>query len=181
MLGSISTIFFYSSAILLFILTGFYLWRRLHSLENYTLILEKKINNLKKEKKELQELIKDSEDKTTFDEADIVMNELFNIDKCCVDKCTIKEVEKETETIESICMNDTPEEVEIVESKLPIVEHITSVSTPDVDIESVISDSNVYNKKKLAKMNLEKLKEICNEMKLSTDGNKNALIDRILS
>jgi hypothetical protein len=50
------------------------------------------------------------------------------------------------------------------------------------DIESVISDvTTPYNKKKLSKMNLDKLKDICNEMNLSTEGTRNILIDRIIA
>lgn len=57
---------------------------------------------------------------------------------------------------------------------LPVADHRE-------EVESVVSESNVFNRKKLSKMNLEKLKDICSSLELSTDGTKNALVDRILS
>lgn len=60
---------------------------------------------------------------------------------------------------------------------------LEGLDTETTDMESVISDmasSATYNKKKLSKMNLDKLKDICTEMQLSTEGTKNMLIDRIL-
>ena len=46
------------------------------------------------------------------------------------------------------------------------------------DNQSIISSSN--NKKKLQKLNLEKLKEKCQELGLSQEGSKANLIDRII-
>jgi hypothetical protein len=46
------------------------------------------------------------------------------------------------------------------------------------DNQSIISSSN--NRKKLQKLNLEKLKEKCQELELSNEGTKANLIDRIM-
>jgi len=48
------------------------------------------------------------------------------------------------------------------------------------DNESIISNGTQITKKKLQKMNLDKLKEKCNELELSTEGNKAQIIDRIM-
>jgi hypothetical protein len=63
------------------------------------------------------------------------------------------------------------------------VADVTDV-TDVADIESVISDainSGIYNRKKLTKMNLDRLKDVCSSLNISADGTKNILIDRILA
>lgn len=47
------------------------------------------------------------------------------------------------------------------------------------DKESIISSNNL-TKKKLSKLNLDKLKEKCNELEINSEGTKAQLIDRIL-
>ena len=47
------------------------------------------------------------------------------------------------------------------------------------DKESIMSSNNL-TKKKLSKLNLDKLKEKCIELELNTEGTKAQLIDRIL-
>jgi uncharacterized protein YlzI (FlbEa/FlbD family) len=196
--------------ILLVVLTAFYVWRRISNMESYAKILEKKVNTLKKDNKELRELL--YTDESDANDADVIMNKIFNPEIilnnvpqkhnetipsttntiCNDDKCVVKE---DTSDIiqniigESIQTHKSP----VVESRpmiasinnLPVANH----DTPDNDvhdIESVISDAvsgvpGVYNRKKLSKMNLDKLKDVCVSMNLSTDGTKNVLIDRILS
>ena len=67
-----------------------------------------------------------------------------------------------------------------VSDEIPVAKHENVVD--NIESESVVSEnSNVYNRKKLSKLNLEKLKEIAVSMKLPTDGTKNMIIDRILS
>lgn len=187
----------------------FYVWRRLYGLEKYTQVLERKCNNLKKENKELQELLKNP-DTTDFSSADDVMNKIFGVEKCCdmmENKCNInimeckfqdkpdveiKEISKTTEIKKEKPMNEVKLEQErnTVPKKLDEIDEITDLISPVLpiaehkeseEIESVISDSNVYNKKKLNKMNLDKIKEICVSMNISTDGTKNVLIDKILA
>lgn len=192
--------------ILLVVLTAFYVWRRISNMESYTKILEKKVNTLKKDNKELRELL--YTDESDANDADVIMNKIFNPEiilnnvpqkhnetipsttntVCNDDKCVIKE------DTSDIIQNIIGESIQIPISpvietspinNLPVANH----ETPDNDvhdIESVISDAvsgapGVYNRKKLSKMNLDKLKDVCVSMGLSTDGTKNVLIDRILS
>ena len=238
--------------IILLLLTGLYVWRRISSLESYNKILEKKVNHMKKENKELKELLYGSGE-DDINDADVIMNKIFNADMCSVastaaagccdtsqyekpttkvtcndDKCMIvedtsdivqniiaestetkpvfhtssfhtssfhtfpKPVMQSVETAAIPVMQVTPN-VEVSVAP-PVVEHVTQVAQAaqvaqidDNDLESVISDavSGVtaapYNRKKLSKMNLDKLKDICTSMQLSVEGTKNVLIDRILS
>lgn len=193
--------------ILLVVLTAFYVWRRISNMESYVKILEKKVNTLKKDNKELRELL--YTDESDANDADIIMNKIFNPEiilnnvpqkhnnetitsttntLCNDDKCVIKE--DTSDIIQNIIGESIQTPISpIVESSpinnLPVANHETADN--DVhDIESVISDAvsgatGVYNRKKLSKMNLDKLKDVCVSMNLSTDGTKNVLIDRILS
>lgn len=164
-----------------FMFLMFYVWRRVHGLEKYTNILEKKIVNLKKENKGLQELAKNP-DTTSFDEAEVVMNSVFKCsrdDMCYMEMeeeaCAAKKCSTRIEEIEELTSEDPIQEPELPElPELPVAEH-------KEDVESVISDSNVFTKKKLNKMNLDKIKDICTSLDLSTEGTKGVLIERILS
>lgn len=217
------TLIIYGLLIAITILIGIYIWRRIYILENYTNILEKKIINLKKENKELHELLQCSNsDKCSFEQADILKNQIFNVENSKNDdsevinislstiatglKSNKKDVSNDTkiiiediketqqlkksedisEKLENIPdIQDIPDKsqdiTDMILDALPVAKHIDELEK-DIDIESVISDNtNIYNKKKLTKMSLEKLKEICVSMNISTEGTKNNLIDRILS
>jgi len=85
--------------------------------------------------------------------------------------------------------------------KLPVAEHVhikIEESTDDnIELEPTIIKNEVFdlkkdendnvsvssgtNKKKLAKLNLDGLKQKCTELNLQTDGTKNELIERILN
>jgi len=196
--------FFFNTSYLIYLLFimsvvfgVFYIWRRIYGLECYSKILEKKITNLKKENKELQEMLNGS-CKTSFEDADIIMNKIFNVEydnkvNSESSQTTIHDVQEATVsadpeiTIQNIIGLETDISVNNVNS-LPVVEHNETTEKPisniekDHEIESVISDTiGVYNRKKLSKMNLDKLKEICVSMNLSTEGTKNNLIDRIVA
>jgi len=66
--------------------------------------------------------------------------------------------------------------IEIEEIKEPIFDLKKEVITDDK--ESIISSN--LTKKKLQKLNLDKLKEKCLELELNPEGTKTQLIDRIL-
>lgn len=173
-------------------------------LESYTNILEKKVSNLKKENKELQELLQDGgEHSCSFEQADKIMNKIFNIDNPKIDEpevinisvATIKKndtrdvsndtkitlMEDKEESSNTNTNTNTNNDIsDILSDILPIVKHSDEVEK-DVEIESVISDNNIYNRKKLSKMNLDKIKEICASLNIPTEGTKNNLIDKILS
>ena len=76
--------------------------------------------------------------------------------------------------------NVEPTKIEIVaeqpteEIEDPIISEITEILTPSVD-------DNVFTKTKLAKMSVEQLKEHCGNFGISTEGNKQELINKILA
>lgn len=85
-----------------------------------------------------------------------------------------------------INQNEEPSSIDIDEiikkdDNPPVKEEIFDLKKDVInadDNQSILSSSN--NKKKLQKLNLEKLKEKCNELGLSQEGTKANLIDRIL-
>ena len=181
-----------------------YVWRRVYGMETYISILEKKIVNLKKENKELQNMLGgDNDSSQNMEDADIIMNKIFmgtcNANSCKDAKKCYKESQQEQKLASSteIKITDIAPEVQTAPQSVDdntidnvlkglddiVVTRDNNTSVADVDIESVMSEATggVYNRKKLSKMNLDKLKEICTTMNLSTDGTKNILIDRILA
>lgn len=190
---------FYIIVFLLISLAFLYVWRKLNGMEGYTKILERKNNNLKIDNIELRKLLKEFEgNQNSTDEADLAMNIIFDqqiggsnvsLNKagensgsnvvlstvCTEEKCFVKEIVSEP-LVHNI-ISDAFDEKHL---DLPTTVH--NVVEQDIEIESVVSDnSGIMNRKKLSKMNLDKLKDICDSMSLSTDGTKNALIERILS
>lgn len=80
---------------------------------------------------------------------------------------------KPEENVEPAKIEIVPEQsTEIIED--PIVTEITEILTPSVD-------DNVFTKTKLAKMSVEQLKEHCGNFGISTEGNKQELINKILA
>jgi len=70
-----------------------------------------------------------------------------------------------------------PEEEVIEESEKVQIEEIK----PDLTAESDVTITNIgYSKTKLKTMSVDKLKELCNDRQLSTEGTKNQLIQRLL-
>lgn len=77
------------------------------------------------------------------------------------------------ESVESVNIEIVSEQPkDIVED--PIISEITEILTPSVD-------DNVFTKTKLAKMSVEQLKEHCGNFGISTEGNKQELINKILA
>ena len=73
----------------------------------------------------------------------------------------------------------TVEENEHAPSKDVTIEEISS-PTKDAPEPSETATTQNFSKSKLHKMNLDKLKELCEERQLSTEGTKQQLIDRLL-
>jgi hypothetical protein len=117
----------------------------------------------------------------SFNDADALLNEIF---KPPVKKCTQRSCNKEDEVHIKFVDNEDNVTKKDELSELSDLVVMPVDTEKNQDNESVISDVNgingVYNRKKLAKYNLEKLKEICAEMNISVEGTKNTLIDRIL-
>jgi hypothetical protein len=114
--------------IILLLLTGLYVWRRISSLESYNRILEKKVSHMKKETKELKELLYGDKDEAY--DADVIMNKIFSADimmsDCSIPVCTpISQVEKPNTT--KITCND--DKCVITEDTSDIVQNIIAEST----------------------------------------------------
>jgi len=116
--------------------------------------------------------------------SEIIMNEVFNSQNSVLNQ---EECNKDTIDIidiDNLINNDTPitkETDDSTEDKV-LFDLKKDVTTIINDNESVISSSNnQLTKKKLQKMNIDKLKEKCSELDLSTDGTKSQLIDRIVN
>ena len=197
-----SSLIFYGLLLVFAIFIGIYVWRRIYMLESYTNILEKKVLNMKKENKELQDLLHNGNgngnDCCTFETADTIMNKIFNIERPKVDEPSVINISVASTTPQvvhpvasvqddtKIILDDVDKDLADVIGDLPVAKHIDEPERDvevELEVESVVStdNSNIYNRKKLSKMNLDKLKEICVSLNISTEGTKNNLIDRILS
>ena len=169
------SIFIYLLILAIFVLVCSYFWRKVWNMEINSKIMERKISNLKKENSELQYMLSNMSEKeeSFIQDADNIMNTIFAVDVtdthapqvCNGDKCSIEEISEKSE--------------ENTEVKEDIVADITK----EIEHESVISEQipGEYTRKKLSKMNLDKIKEICNSLNLPVEGTKNILIERILS
>lgn len=115
----------------------------------------------------------------------IINEKLFNIECSQNNHCVISKKNDGIDMNEIIMtqiFDDEPvinvdsDIIEIEEIKEPIFDLKKEVITDDK--ESIISSN--LTKKKLQKLNLDKLKEKCLELELNTEGTKSQLIDRIL-
>ena len=162
LLFNINNIFYYLFLIILLCITV-YLIYKLYILENEIYFLNEKVFNLEignnSNSCTLKKPIKLS-NVEEFNMNDIIMNQIF-------------EDNKEPEII-------NVENVPIIKEEV-IIEPIFDLKKDTVidDKESIISTNNL-TKKKLQKLNLEKLKEKCVELELNTEGTKIQLIERIL-
>jgi|688.fasta_scaffold00787_35 hypothetical protein len=115
--------------------------------------------------------------------SEIIMNEVFNSHNSVLNE---EECVKDIDVIDidNLINNDKPttkETDDSIEDKV-LFDLKKDVTTVINDNESVISSSNnQLTKKKLQKMNLDKLKEKCSELEVSIEGTKSQLIDRILN
>lgn len=181
-----------------------YAWRRIYTLQAYAQILEKKMSNLTKENKELKGLGQCKES-CSFKDSDMLMNKIFmdclSDNECKMEKKPVK-VQDSTKIVKisniepaaapKDASNDIMSEIEGI-VVMPSVTEAKSSREPEQivrdqaddkqDSESVISDAHTttYNRRKLSKMSIDKLKEICSIMNISGEGVKSVLIDRIMS
>ena len=179
-----------------------FLWRKLTILESNFYILEKRVN-LMKESKYMSKNTKDAAiptDTASLEEgfkraifenmtdkkierSNIVMNEIFGNNIFSTDKnCHKEDV--------TITFDTSKDDKEIVDTIDPIIdEHIISYDTKEENndfentsnaSEFVFNVDEKYTQKKLLKLNMDKLKTICEKMNISSEGTKNQLITRIL-
>lgn len=133
-----------------------YMWRKISGIESYVFILEKRINNMKKNSTSPNNdniLNKDKENKIkeSFSTSDIIMNEVFNsVCSSSSQKCTSKKYPKYDDNITSFI-------------HLPVANHI----------EDKV-DNNIQNNEDTVKNIIEEIpdeikKEISSELKSNTD------------
>ena len=140
-----------------------------------------------------------------LERSNMVMNEIFgnftnacNTDKKCDKEDVTITFDTEqiideldiTKIIDDVDVSDNVNNIDEQDSmKKPIIEdHIISYDTKEENdfentsntSEFVFNADEKYTQKKLSKLNMDKLKTICEKMNLSTEGNKNQLITRIL-
>lgn len=177
MLFNMSYYFGISLFVIIIIVVFVYIWRKINQSELYSRILEKKLMNVKKENNELKTLLdKYNSNTISVQDAEDIMNDIFH-QKPDENKCEIKQ---KIQSNEDVLINEIPEVVKITENNMTSEETDEAQENTE-EIESIISENTKkYSKTSLLKMNVDKLKDICAEMNLSTNGNKNILIDRIL-
>ncbi len=161
LLFNINNIFYYLFLIMLLCLVV-YLIYKVFILENEIFYINEKVDNLEigSTCSNLKKPIKISNIEE-FNINDIIMNQIF-------------EDNKEPEIINI-------EDIKPIIKDDVIIEPIFDLKKDVImdDKESIISANNL-NKKKLQKLNLEKLKEKCIELELNSEGTKAQLIERIL-
>lgn len=180
-----------------------FLWRKIIVLEGNYFIIEKRVNLIKKDTREMSA-------KRKFENSNIVMSEIFddivdtdtckNMGKCSFPLTSNCEIPISTS---NICKNDLPFEFNIQYNTDEI--HITDTEDDtqiSFDTEKISSNDEIkfadkdnetnsttseftfntdkYNLKKLSKLNVDKLKDLCLSHNLSVDGTKSQLVNRIL-
>lgn len=137
-----------------------YVIYKIFILENDIYILNDRLNKIEIEYGGNHSNYPQNTNTQEIDMSEMIMNEIFN------DKIDIIDIDK----IEDVISPIKDDNVVIFDLKKEVIND---------DKESVISSNNL-TKKKLLKLNLDKLKEKCGELEISIDGTKAQLIDRIL-
>lgn len=110
---------------------------------------------------------------TTFATQLLYKNKENNVNQFAEDMFMKVFDNKPEENVEPVNIEIVTEQpTDIVED--PIISEITEILTPSID-------DNVFTKTKLAKMSVEQLKEHCGNFGISTEGNKQELINKILA
>ncbi len=176
--------------VLLTIIT--FMWFKIQNLESYIFMITDKLNkkSLNHHHNKSIPSEKSQDNIEEFNMADILMNEVFNNTSCCNPSPNIntdlpiihhfKNCKEEDDDIKILVEEKKQEIAEVKEETDDIIE-IFDLKKEDDDKKSIISDTNTLSKTKLSKMSLDKLKEKCVELKISSDGSKNQLIEKILS
>jgi len=118
---------------------------------------------------------KSSYNNETINISEMMMNEVFNNSM----NLKVEPVKKDVDIIDIDEIIGDIKEKEEVESKVVFDLKKEVISN---DNESVVSGSTTtqLTKKQLMKLNVDKLKEKCNELQISSEGTKAQIIDRIL-
>lgn len=197
-LFTINNILFYFTYAVLFIFLFFMAYKYLY-LEQSVYLLTNKINKLEIEFNNPSAVYNNSNNSNSaLESAEIIMNEIFNDGFCSNNSCqfmpstpsppsSASTVSTTSTTSASAAKtSNTPIATqEIHEDTVQIVNEIFDLKKEIIndDKESIIS-ANVggghATKKALMKLSIDKLKAKCEERKLSTEGTKNQLADKII-
>jgi hypothetical protein len=124
---------------------------------------------------------------SALDSAEIIMNEIFNDNFCSTNSCQFTSSTSSTSTAPvspAVVVDVSPKHEEIQEDTVQIVNEIFDLKKEVNDDKESIISSNIggghATKKALMKLSIDKLKTKCEERKLSTEGTKNQLADKII-
>jgi hypothetical protein len=184
LLANINYIFYFICiAFVLLILT--YIIYKMFILEADIYILLEKINKIELEfntNSKSSSCSSHNKNNCSMKLSDIIMNEVFNPYPSILKTNDTINDDKDKNNIDVIDIDDIiadiKEKEEEPDNKI-IFDLKKDVSVVN-DNESVVSSNNQITKKKLQKLNLDKLKDKCTELELSTEGSKAQLIERIL-
>lgn len=167
---------FFISLIFIFFLSYKYLY-----LEQSIYLINNKLNKLEIEYNN-PNVYSNTHTSKTFDTAEFIMNEIFNEDNSCSinNKCknTNEIITDNSVIIDTIDTTDTIDK--------PSSTEIFDLKKDNEDKESTVSGAlgltggGHATKKALMKLTIDKLKSKCEERKISTEGTKNQLADRII-
>lgn len=174
--------YFFCIFVILLILT--YVIYKIFIIDNDLFILNDKLNKIEMEIGNPSPLKSTSDRNHAFNLTDIIMNEVFNNNEkqektyCSDNKCKIKKPDVNEIDIDEVINIET---VNPITTSLNTEEPIFDLKKEVMnnDNESIISGEIQMTKKKLMKLSLDKLKEKCNDLNLSSEGTKAQIVDRI--
>jgi|688.fasta_scaffold245505_1 hypothetical protein len=186
-LFTINNILFYVSYIILVILLLFLSYKYLY-LEQSNFVITSRLNKLEIElnggisSKPITNISTDEYYKDKYESANEMMNQIYGDynDKCDINgTCSMSD------------HNDVSDDTNDIE--ITVISHDKPVKTKEIfDLKKEVLDDNVsvissnvapsaLTKKSLSKLSSDKLKAKCDELKISNEGTKNQLIDRIIN
>ena len=193
---SLNNIVFYSTCVIMFIFIIFMAYKYIY-LEQSVYLLANKVNKLEIELNNPS--IDNNYEKfnnksnSALESAEIIMNEIFNDGFCStsgtcsfIPPSSINTTPTNVPVSNSTTSNtpNTTTKEDIQENNVQIVNEIFDLKKEVNDDKESIISSNVggghATKKALMKLSIDKLKAKCEERKLSTEGTKNQLADKII-
>jgi hypothetical protein len=194
-LFTFNNIICYVSYFIMFIFIFFMSYKYLY-LEQTVYLLSNKVNKLEIEFNN-PNVYNNSNSKSSnsaLDSAEIIMNEIFNDGFCSNNSCQFTSSVSPASPSNPITSTSFPNPTvpatknnnheEIQEDTVQIVNEIFDLKKDINDDKESIISANVggghATKKALMKLSIDKLKAKCEERKLSTDGTKNQLADKII-
>jgi hypothetical protein len=182
-LFTLNNIVFYLTFSILFIFLFFMAYKYLY-LEQSVYILTNKIDKLELELNNPNSYNNNSNSipNRALDSAEIIMNEIFNDNFCSKNSCQF--TSSTSPVSPDVVITTSPKHEEIQEDTVQIVNEIFDLKKDINDDKESIISSNIggghATKKALMKLSIDKLKAKCEERKLSPEGTKNQLADKII-